>query len=148
MKQLKIWRSLLAALASIGLTACAADAPTSPKVSGQASSGLITELADGLVSKDALVRKNALPQDITVKAVIGKDGGTIAIPEAGFYVTIPAGAVKDETEFTVTALKASWSRTSSARTASRSRRPCRHARTSRLRTGDCCRSSHSSPATS
>jgi hypothetical protein len=105
MKQLKIWRSLLAALASLGLSACAADAPTGPKVSGQASQGLISELADGLVSKDALVRKNALAQDITVKATIGKDGGTIAIPDAGFEVTIPSGAVKEETEFTVTALK-------------------------------------------
>ncbi len=105
MKQLTIWRSLLAALASIGLTACAADAPTAPKGSGQASLGLITELADGLVSKDVLVRKNALSQDITVKAIIGKDGGTIAIPDAGFSLTIPSGAVKEETEFTVTALK-------------------------------------------
>jgi hypothetical protein len=67
-------------------------------------SGLI-EGVEGLVSKDALTRKNALSADITVTAIIGKDGGTLSIPATGFHLTVPAGAVKLDTEFSVTALK-------------------------------------------
>ena len=105
MKHLRIWRSLLTALASLGVAGCATDSPTAPKYSGPASQGLVTELVGGLVTKDALTRKNPLSTDITVTAVIGKEGGRLSIPAAGFDLFIPYGAVKEPTEFTVTALK-------------------------------------------
>ena len=105
MKQLKIWRSLLTVLAALGAAACGVDSPTAPKVQGEANPALVSGLIEGLVQKDALTRKNALADDITVSAVIGKDGGTLSIPAAGFELRVPAGAVKDPTNFTVTALK-------------------------------------------
>ena len=105
MKHLKIWRSLLAVVASLGVAGCATDAPTAPKHSGQADKGLVSGLVGGLVQKDVLTRKHALPNDITVTAVIDKDGGTLSIPAAGFELTIPKGAVTSPTTFTVTALE-------------------------------------------
>ena len=107
MKPLKLWRSLLTAIASIGLIGCATDAPTAPRTSSEANPGLVADLLEGtgLVTKDALTRKNPLAKDITVSAVIGKEGGSLSIPEAGFYLTIPSGAVREPTEFVVTALQ-------------------------------------------
>lgn len=105
MKPLKIWRSLLTAIASLGVAACGTSAPTAPRVSSQANPGLVTELVGGLVSKDALTRKSPLSEDIKVSALIGKEGGRLTIPEAGFELIVPFGAVKEQTEFTVVALK-------------------------------------------
>ena len=105
MKQLKIWRSLLTVLASFGAAACATDATTAPKVQGDANPGLVSGVLEGLVSKDVLARKHALPSDITVSAVIGKEGGSLSIPAAGFELIVPKGAVKGPTDFKVTALK-------------------------------------------
>jgi hypothetical protein len=104
MKHLKIWRSLLAVL---GLGACSVDAPTAPRLPEAGSAGLVSELEGTLVSKDALTRKTALANDITVSAVIDKSGGTLTIPEAGFELTVPEGAVVSPTEFTVTAISGS-----------------------------------------
>ena len=105
MKQINPWRSLLAFVASLGLAACATDSPTAPKLAGEADKALVSELVGGLVSKDALTWKNPLAEDIKVSAVIGKEGGSLSIPAAGFYLTIPEGAVQEPTDFTVTALK-------------------------------------------
>jgi hypothetical protein len=105
MKQINPWRSLLAFVASLGLAACATDSPTAPKLAGEADKALVSELVGGLVSKDALTWKNSLSEDIKVSAVIGKEGGSLSIPAAGFYLTIPEGAVQEPTDFTVTALK-------------------------------------------
>lgn len=107
MRQLKIWRSLVLALSAIGFAGCATDLPTAPKFQSDPSTGLVTDLVGGLVRKNVLERKTALTKDITVSAVIGDKGGTLSIPAAGFTVTIPAGAVKAPTQFTVTALKGS-----------------------------------------
>ena len=105
MKQINPWRSLLAIVASLGLAACATESPTAPKLAGEADKALVSELVGGLVSKDALTWKNPLAEDIKVSAVIGKEGGSLSIPAAGFYLTIPEGAVQEPTDFTVTALK-------------------------------------------
>lgn len=105
MKHLKIWRSLLLALATIGVAGCGTDSPTAPKLQNDASPGLITDLVGGLVKKSALTRKTALTKDITVSATIGKAGGKLTIPAAGFELTVPAGAVKTNTVFTVTAVQ-------------------------------------------
>lgn len=105
MKQINPWRSLLAIVASLGLAACATDSPTAPKLAGEADKALVSDLVGGLVSKDALTWKNPLSEDLKVSAVIGKEGGSLSIPAAGFYLTIPEGAVQEPTDFTVTALK-------------------------------------------
>ena len=107
MTHLRIWRSLLLALSAIGIGACATDSPTGPKFQGQASPGLVTDLYDGLVTKSVLQRTTPLARDVTVSVVIGKDGGALSIPEAGFRLFVPAGAVSADTRFTVTALKGS-----------------------------------------
>ena len=105
MKQLKVWRSIVLAFTAMGFAGCSADSPTAPKFQSDPSAGLVTDLLGGLLTKNVLERKTALTRDITVSAVIGDKGGTLSIPAAGFTVTIPAGAVKGPTNFSVTALK-------------------------------------------
>lgn len=108
MKHHRIFRTLLLALAAIGLAGCAADSLMAPpKVQADASAELAGDLPGGLLTKNVLERKTALTRDITVSAIIGDKGGTLSIPAAGFTVTIPAGAVRAPTKFTVTALKGS-----------------------------------------
>lgn len=105
MKQLKIWRSFLLGLATLGFAGCSADSPTAPRLPEAGSAGLITDLAGTLVSKDALTRKTALTQDVTVSAVIGRSGGRLRIPAAGFELIVPKDAVTSPTVFTVTAVR-------------------------------------------
>lgn len=105
MKRNSIWHSLRLVIASLGLTACAADTVTAPRISNEANQNLVSGLVGGLFKKNALTRKTALSKDITVTAVIGKDGGRLSIPAAGFELTIPKNAVKTNTTFTVTAIK-------------------------------------------
>jgi hypothetical protein len=51
-----------------------------------------------------VTRVSPLAQNISVSAVIGSDGGTISIPDAGLTLVVPAGAVTSSTTFTATAL--------------------------------------------
>ena len=105
MKRKSLWHSIRLAFASLGLVACAADPVTAPKISAEANPGLVSDLLGGLFSKDVLTRKQALTKDITVTAVIGSNGGRLAIPAAGFELVVPRYAVKKSTRFTVTAIK-------------------------------------------
>jgi hypothetical protein len=108
MKHLKLWKRLFLALAAVGVAGCSVDSITAPpKVTADASAGLVGDLLGGLFKKDVLERKKPLSKDITVSKTIGKSGGTISIPEAGFTLTVPANAVKTNTNFTVTAIKGS-----------------------------------------
>ena len=108
MRHFRIWRSFLLTLSAIGVSGCAADAPTAPRFQGaEASPGLVSDLAGGLVSKNVLERTKPLSRDVTASAVIGREGGTLSIPAAGFHLTIPPGAVTSNTKFTVTAIKGS-----------------------------------------
>jgi hypothetical protein len=52
-------------------------------------------------------RLTALWQDQTVSAVIGHDGGALQLPDAGVWLYIPKGAVKNNTTFSVTAVAGS-----------------------------------------
>ena len=113
----KISAALLGAL-MLGTLASCSDAPTgapsapieSTSVSGNSDLlGLGSD--DGLLGvgglsllTTALERSKALPSDITVRAVIDGRGGTLAIPEAGLRVVVPAGAVSVPTTFTATAI--------------------------------------------
>jgi len=109
-------RPLILGLAlSVGLASCA-DAPTAPKPIAPPSNGLIGGLL-GVVnavldiigkpvdqSVYVLRRLTPLAQPITVTRNIGYDGGTVSIPETGFTMTIPRGALKYATSITVTAV--------------------------------------------
>ena len=105
MKRKSLWHSIRLAFASLGLVACAADPVTAPKISAEANPGLVSDLLGGLLRKDVLTRKQELTKDITVTAVIGSNGGRLAIPAAGFELVVPRYAVKKSTRFTVTAIK-------------------------------------------
>ncbi|HKP76517.1 MAG TPA: hypothetical protein VJT67_13395 [Longimicrobiaceae bacterium] len=54
-----------------------------------------------------LQRTLPLAQDYSATAVIGSGGGTIRIPEAGFTLAIPAGALSAPVQVTATALQGS-----------------------------------------
>lgn len=56
---------------------------------------------------NGLLRDEALPADITVRQVIGRDGGTLVVPTAGLTLVVPANAVDSATTFVVTALAGS-----------------------------------------
>jgi hypothetical protein len=78
---------------------CSDVAPTGPDAP-MPSLALATSSVDTVT---VIQRVTPLSQDITVGAWINKTGGSLAIPEAGLKVTIPAGAVQKRTYFSVTA---------------------------------------------
>ena len=108
----RITRGAVLAVAAFAL-GCG-DAPTSPVAARRpaaqpANADLLGGLLGGLTGTvtsvvSALLRPAPLAQDITVSKVIGTAGGTISIPEAGFKLIVPSGAVSSNTTFTVTAL--------------------------------------------
>jgi hypothetical protein len=108
MKQGKLWRLVALTAAALGFAGCGVDRAAGPSADKMmpesAAAGLLSELLDIPVSKDILTRKVALAQDITVAATIGKSGGTLSIPEAGFTLIVPPGAVGAPVEFSVTAI--------------------------------------------
>lgn len=84
------------------LAGCAGDAtaPTSPAaVVPKPSAALL-----GLLPVRGVTRATPLANDIAVSAVIGKNGGTITIPEAGLTLVVPPNAVSADVKFTATAL--------------------------------------------
>ena len=92
-----------ARLASILLLAgCARDAaaPLEPTaIPNKPNAALL-----GLLPVRGVTRAIPLTRDIAVSAVIGKQGGTISIPEAGLTLVVPKGAVASDVKFTATAL--------------------------------------------
>jgi len=87
------------------LAGCARDAaaPLEPEVD-TASRQSSPALLGALLPVRGVTRATPLAEDISVSAVIGKDGGTISIPAAGLTLVVPAGAVTSNTQFTATAL--------------------------------------------
>jgi hypothetical protein len=85
------------------LAGCARDAssPVEPNavVPSTPSSALF-----GLLPVRGVTRAWPLANDITVSAVIGKNGGKISIPEAGLTLVVPANAVEANTTFKATAI--------------------------------------------
>jgi hypothetical protein len=71
-----------------------ADHPTGP------AQGLLTEL----LVVNVLQRLQPLSQSYSASATIGTAGGTIRIPQTGFTITFPAGAVAQPVTVQVTAL--------------------------------------------
>jgi hypothetical protein len=94
------------------LAGCARDAatPLEPDTNTNGSSSIATEQFQqsaallGLLPVRGVIRIVPLGQNISVSAVIGQDGGTISIPDAGLTLVVPPGAVTSSTKFTATAL--------------------------------------------
>ncbi|MEP7384212.1 MAG: hypothetical protein ABI910_21225 [Gemmatimonadota bacterium] len=97
------WKRAAQIVAVALLTACGMDAsaPTSPLQPADADRSLL----GFLTHVRPLNRLVALDHDIEVSRTIGSGGGTIAIPETGFRLTVPAGAVTSNTRFVVRALE-------------------------------------------
>src|SRR5687768_13525223 len=106
MRHSRIWRSVVLALSALGVAGCGPDSPTAPSRQRAANPGLVTDLGT-LLTRSVLKRQTSLVRDITVSATIGEQGGRLSIPDAGFQLTVPPGAVVEKTTFTVTALKGS-----------------------------------------
>jgi hypothetical protein len=93
--------ALLAALIAGACTDQPATEPSALVPTGPA----VMELYDPPLVVDVLQRSTPLPESYSASAVIGREGGTIAIPEAGFRIDFPANALKGKpTLITVTAL--------------------------------------------
>ena len=74
------------------LGACADDHPL-PSASGTRPS---LEIVGSPAVASVLTREAALAEDITVTALIGEEGGSLRISEAGLKVDVPKGAVTGE----------------------------------------------------
>jgi len=79
------------------------DATSSRKGSHKSPTLTTTGVVAG-VFVAVLGRAVPLRSDITVGAAIGPAGGTITIPETGFTLVVPKGAVKGVVNFSVTAM--------------------------------------------
>jgi len=95
------------ALGALALVSCGIDHPTAvpqvdSAVASTPSASLLGSLTS-LLSVNGLQRTTPLAAPITVSKVIGADGGTLSIPEAGVTVTVPRGALAQNTTITMTA---------------------------------------------
>ena len=110
-------RSLIAlVVAGVGIAACVDSATSpatkfSPSVRGPEMTRIratdsLMNVTDVTYSDTGLVLKRLTPldSDISVSAVIGPNGGSIKINEAGGKIDIPAGALSAPTTITMTAL--------------------------------------------
>lgn len=95
------------ALGALALVSCGNDHPTAvPQIDSASSSTPSASLLGALTSLltvDGLQRTTPLAAPITVSKVIGADGGTLSIPEAGVTVNVPRGALAQNTTITMTA---------------------------------------------
>jgi hypothetical protein len=111
------WKKTLQLAAVVLLAACNTDvtgyndaqpAPSpaqSPAASIGAVDPVLSPVVGTLSAMQPLHRKAPLARDVRVARVIGRNGGTIRVPEAGFTLTVPAGAVAGPTRFEVNALQ-------------------------------------------
>ncbi len=86
-------------------SALAAPATGSQDLLGGLVGGVVGGLTNtlGLTSANGVLRKTPLASNITVRKTIGREGGVLSIPDAGVSVVIPAGALDQATEITMTA---------------------------------------------
>ena len=95
---------LLAGCARDAATPLEPDTNTSPSTSTSTEQFQQSATLLGLLPVRGVTRIIPLGQNISVSAVIGADGGTISIPDAGLTLIVPPGAVTSSTTFTATAL--------------------------------------------
>ena len=118
----RVAAAVVGAVALAGAVACQSDKSSSPAaaLSGPSVRREITDAttsitvdttsaadtsADSTVRVDALKRIVPLPHDITAAGNIGRNGGYIGIPEAGVWLYVPKGVIRDRegVNFTITA---------------------------------------------
>lgn len=86
---------------------CIAVGGCAESVAPEASAAAAPDAARTLVGQllvDVLQRGGPLAREYSAGATIGEAGGTIRIPEAGFSITFPAGAVHEPVAIRATAL--------------------------------------------
>lgn len=88
---------------AVGFSACGdtVTAPVEPEVP-EASAGLLSSLFRA-PTVEVVHRSQPLATDEVVSMVIGREGGTIRLPEAGFAFHVPRWALREPTEITITA---------------------------------------------
>lgn len=91
-----------AVLAAAALAACAPDS-TQPSAL-ISTGGAQLDLSDPPVVVDVLQRSEPLLHNFAAAGLIGRGGGILRIPEAGFTITFPANAVRIPTPITVVAV--------------------------------------------
>ena len=94
------------ALGALAVASCGGEHPTLPQLQQSAPEAPAADLLGGLTSlvgMNGLQRSTPLAAPITVSKVMGAEGGTLAIPEAGVTVTVPQGALAATTTITMTA---------------------------------------------
>jgi hypothetical protein len=104
-------RRLGALALALTLVACSADQVTAPtQMKAPAADPSASLLGDVLgtvtgllTTNQAVQRSKPLPAPITVTQTIGYYGGTLSIPAAGVTVTVPRGALSQNTVITMTA---------------------------------------------
>lgn len=119
----RLFRSLIAAVAVVGVISCTDATPTSPPPApATAQNGLISDLVGGVINLLGQVVKvvgfrtdpNGIPVNAvqwapshvngvrSVSATIGVNGGTLSIPGSDFTITFPYGALTSPTNITIT----------------------------------------------
>jgi hypothetical protein len=95
----------LRAVAVLAVATLAACGPDSTQPSGLITTGGPSlDMSDPPMVVDVLQRSEPLVHNFAAGAVIGRAGGVIRIPEAGFTMTFPANAVRVPTPITVVAV--------------------------------------------
>ncbi|HEX2208102.1 MAG TPA: hypothetical protein VHG93_10505 [Longimicrobium sp.] len=96
---------VFAALVACALAACGTDSTQPSRLIP--TGGPALGLFDPPVVVDVLQRSQPLLHNFSATGVIGRGGGVLRIPEAGFSITFPLNAVREPTTITVTALEGS-----------------------------------------
>ena len=96
--------AVLAALC-VSASSCSDSVTLDQRSAPPARDGLLSGVTSLLTS--VLQRTVPLSRDYSASATIGSAGGTIRIPEAGFTLTVPSGALSTATTIRATALQGS-----------------------------------------
>lgn len=125
MNSLRVFRSVAIAIATYLALSCAdSSAPTDPlsgsgsptETGGTASVPVActeswtkpTFASSGRRVRGTKWISTRLPVELTVSAVIGKDGGSLVIPGSQFAIFFPQDALPDPTTITITSKEAEW----------------------------------------
>ena len=125
MNSLRVFRSVAIAIATYSALSCAdSSAPTDPlagsgspvETGGTAAATVTcpeswtkpTFASSGRRVKGTRWISTRLPAELTVSAVIGKDGGSLVIPGSQFAIYFPQDALQNPTTITITSKEGAW----------------------------------------